>query len=235
MVSGSAPKKLILRAIGPSLAAAGVAGAISDPVLEVYDSAGNLVADNDDWQSGTQAAQISASGMAPVSETESALIVTLPEGSYTAAVHGWENAQGIATVEAYELDSSSSRMVNISTRGRVGTGEGAMIGGLIVQGTAAKKVIVRALGPSLGAAGVPDALANPLLELRDGSGNLVATNDNWGSSAQVNEIVASGVPPSSPLESAIVANLAPGGYTAVVRGVNSGTGIALVEVFDLQP
>lgn len=234
IVSGPQPKKLVLRAIGPSLSALGISGAMNDPMLELYDSAGTLIAQNDDWQSSAQASQIAATGIAPSSPAESAAIITVPAGSYTAVVSGWEGDQGVAVVEAYELDSNSTRMINISTRGRVASGEQAMIGGLIIQGSSAKKVIVRALGPSLGAGGIADALANPSLELRDGTGNLIASNDNWGSSAQAAEIVASGVPPSDPLESAIVANLAPGTYTAIVRGADNGTGVGLVEVFDLQ-
>jgi hypothetical protein len=235
IVSGSEPKKLILRAIGPTLSATGISGAISDPMLEVFDNDGNWIAQNDDWQSGTQAAAIAASGVAPSNAAESAVIITVPQGSYTAVVSGYGGEQGIAVVEAYELDSNATRMVNISTRGRVGSGEEAMIGGLIVQGSSAKKVIVRALGPSLGAAGIAGALANPCLELRDGDGNIVGTNDDWAVSAQVADIIATGVPPLDPLESAVVGNLAPGSYTAIVRGADGGSGVGQVEVFDLQP
>jgi hypothetical protein len=125
--------------------------------------------------------------------------------------------------------------VNISTRGRIGTGDQAMIGGLIVQGTTPKKVIVRALGPSLAANGISGALANPTLEIRDGAGNILIANDNWSSGTQAADIAATGVPPPNALESAAIANLAPGNYTAVVRGANNGTGVGLVEVFDLDP
>ena len=231
IISGAESKKLILRAIGPSLGTAGVAGAMSDPILELFDSRGNRIAENDDWQNGTQAQEIIATGVAPTAETESALIVTLPAGSYTAVLSGWDNAQGIALVEAYELDATFSRLLNLSTRGRIGTGEQTLIGGIIVRGSLPKRMIVRAVGPSLSIAG---SLDNPQLELRDSSGNLVGTNDNWGDSPQRAEIIATGVAPTSSLESALVATLAPGSYTAMVRGVNNTTGVGLVEMYDLD-
>jgi hypothetical protein len=163
--------------------------------------------------------------------------VTLTPGSYTAVVSGYQGSTGNGLVEAYEMDSNTTRLVNISTRGRVGTNDEPMIGGLIAQGGASKKVIIRALGPSLGvgANGVSGALGDPLLELRDGSGNLLAVNDDWGTSSQVNEILASTIPPVNPKEAAIVATLGAGNYTAVVRSADGTAGVALVEVFDLDP
>jgi hypothetical protein len=233
IINGSQPKRMILRATGPSLLAGGLSGAMANPALELYDSTGTMIAANDDWISGSQVAEISASGVVPARPEESALLVTLPPGSYTAIVSGRDNTQGIALIEGYELDSTTTRLANLSTRGRIGVGDEVLIGGLIVQGTASKKVIVRALGPSL-AAVLPGALTDPTMELYDAAGNQLAANDNWTSSPQTAEIVASGVPPSSQYESAVVATLAPGSYTAIVRGVNDRTGIGLVEVFDLD-
>jgi hypothetical protein len=230
MVTGSQSKKLILRAMGPSLGAAGVGGAMEDPVLELYDGSGDPVRHNDDWQDSDQAGEIAATGVAPASQREAAMVVTLQPGSYTAVVRGWEGTEGVGLVEAYALDSGVAQLVNLSTRGRIGVGEEALIGGLIVTGSTGKRVIVRALGPSLGTVG--GTLADPTLEVRDGAGNLVAENNNW-QDGQRNEIIDSGVPPSNGLESAVVATLAPGNYTAVVRGVNDGTGVGLVEVFDI--
>jgi hypothetical protein len=157
-------------------------------------------------------------------------VVTLEPGSYTAIVRGWEGTEGVGLVEAYVLDSNSAQLVNLSTRGRIGIGEEALIGGLIVTGGSGKHVIIRALGPSLGVAA--GTLADPIIELRDGSGNLIGENNNWQDSHR-NQIEHTGVPPTHPLESAVVVNLAPGNYTAVVRGVNNGTGVGLIEVFDL--
>jgi hypothetical protein len=165
---------------------------------------------------------------------ESAILITLAPGNYTAVVTGYGNSAGNGLVEAYEMDSNNTRMVNISTRGRVGTINEPMIGGLITQGGTAKRVIIRALGPSL-VSSITGALEDPVLELRDGSGNLLAVNDDWGTSSQVDEILSSTIPPVNPLESAIVATLGAGNYTAIVRGVDGKSGVALVEVFDLDP
>jgi hypothetical protein len=236
IIQGSQPKKLILRAIGPSLASHGVPTVLADPILELRDSAGVLVASNDDWQDSSQGPEIQQSGIAPTNALESAILRTLPPGSYTAVVSGYEDGQGNGLIEAYEMDGNSTRMVNISTRGRVGTADEPMIGGLIMQGGITKKVIIRALGPSLAAGGSPvtGVLADPILELRDGSGNLLAVNDDWGSSAQVSDILATTIPPVHAQESAIVATLNAGNYTAIVRGLDNTSGVALVEVFDLD-
>jgi hypothetical protein len=237
IIKGTQSKKLILRAIGPSLAAAGVANAITDPVLELHDSAGNVIAANDNWTLSPQALQIQQSGVAPANSAESAIIATLAPGNYTAVVSGSGGGQGVALVEAYELDGNATRLVNISTRGRVEVGDEAMIGGLIIQGSGAKNVIIRALGPSLSVGPNPIAgvLTDPVLELHDGSGNLIGANDDWRNSSQVSEIIQTGVPPTNNSESAIVATLGPGNYTAVIRGANNGTGVGLVEVYDLDP
>lgn len=236
IIVGPQPKTLILRAIGPSLAASGVANALVDPVLELHDGTGGVVAFNDDWRDAAQASQIQQSGVAPSDPAESAILVTLSPGSYTAIVSGHGDGQGNGLIEAYELDSNSTRLVNISTRGRVGTEDEAMIGGLIVLGDTPKKVIIRALGPSLGggAGSMSGVLADPVLELRDGSGNLLAVNDDWANSSQAAEIVASTIPPVNDLEAAIVATFTAGNYTAVVRGLDNTAGVALVEVFDLD-
>ncbi|HVF72084.1 MAG TPA: matrixin family metalloprotease [Chthoniobacterales bacterium] len=235
IIKGLQPKTLILRAIGPSLSDVGVANVLLDPKLEVRNAGGGVLASNDDWQDSPQSSQIEQSGVAPRHALESAVVVTLAPGSYTAVVSGFDNGVGNGLVEAYEVDGNATRLVNISTRGRVGNIEEPMIGGLIIQGGGGKKVIVRALGPSLGAGLIGGVLADPVLELRDSSGNLLAVSDDWPNSAQANEIIASTIPPVNALESAIVATLPTGNYTAIVRGVDGGTGIALVEVFDLDP
>ena len=129
------------------------------------------------------------------------------------------------------------QLSNISTRVSVGTNDNVLIGGFIVTGSDSKTVIVRALGPSLGtgAHSLPGALVNPVLELHDGSGNLLSSNDDWVNSSQFSAINASGLAPSNSLESAILTTLSPGNYTAIVRGVHNTTGIGLVEVYDLDP
>jgi hypothetical protein len=210
--------------------------ALIDPVLELH-NAGGVIASNDDWSYGSQGSEIQGTGLAPSDPYESAIVITLSPGNYTAVMSGYHGAQGVGLVEVYELDASQARLVNISTRGRVGLSDDAMIGGLIVQGSNAKRAIVRALGPSLatGPNPITGALANPVLELHDSSGALMASNDNWIDSPQYAEIVASTVPPPNPTESAIIATCGPGNYTAIVGGVNNTSGVGLVEVYDLDP
>jgi len=237
IVSGSQSKTIIVRALGRTLGSYGVANALNDPMLELHNSSGATIATNDDWQTGSQASQISSSGYAPTNSNEPALIATLPAGAYTAIVRGYNSSTGVALVEMYALDTLSTRLSNISTRGQVGTDQNVLIGGLIINGSTSKKLIVRAVGPSLASPpfSLSGTLSNPTLELHDSSGNLLASNDDWGSGTQAATISASGYQPSNARESAIIATLASGNYTAIVRGVNNSTGIALVDAYDLDP
>ena len=138
--------------------------------------------------------------------------------------------------------TNSTKITNISTRAFVQTGQNVMIGGFIVQGTGPKRVIIRAIGPELTHFGITNPLANPTLELHNESGALIASNDNWQTTIlggvitanQVNAIQNSGYVPTAASEAAIIANLQPGNYTAIVRGVSNTTGVALVEVYDLD-
>ena len=231
ILSGDKRKSIVLRAIGPSLAAQGVVGALSDPMLELYDSTGSLVAQNDNWTS-LPADRVPA-GLEPTDPAESLLLITLPPGSYTAVVRGAHGTTGVALVELFDLQATRSHVSNISTRGSVQGGDGAMIAGFIVGGDEPTKVIVRAIGPSLSDLGVVGALADPVLELHDAQGDLIFTNNNWRSD-QEQQIKDSTIPPLNNKESAILATLSPGNYTAVVRGSSGGTGVALVEVYNLE-
>jgi hypothetical protein len=233
IIRGPQPKRMMLRAIGPSLLSSGVTGALTDPVLELHGS-NNLMALNDDWQRSSQAGDIQASGLAPRSPYESAMIVTLPSGSYTTLVAGYQDGQGIGLVEAYELDATTTRTVNISTRGFVGLGQNVLIGGFLVEGARPKRAIVRAIGPSL-AGTVFNPLQDPTLTVRDQSGTVLASNDNWNTSDQAYEIIATGLAPTNTRESAVVMVYSAGSYTAAVAGVNGATGLAMVEVYDLDP
>jgi hypothetical protein len=236
-VWGSQSKTVIVRVLGPTLGSYGVTNVLNDPMLELHNSSGATIATNDDWQTGSQASQISGSGYAPTNSNEPALIATLAAGAYTAIVRGYNNSTGVALVEVYELDTLSTRLSNISARGQVGTNQNVLIGGLIINGSTSKKLVVRAVGPSLASApfSLSGTLSNPTLELHDSSGNLLASNDDWGSGTQAAAISASGYRPSNARESAIIATLPSGNYTAVVRGVNNSTGIALVDAYDLDP
>jgi hypothetical protein len=231
IIIGTQPKKVIIRAIGPSLASF-FPGVLNDPFLELRDSSGGLIRSNDNWR-GDQQAEIIATGIPPGNDLESAIVATLPanNSAYTAIVRGVNNGTGIGLVEAYDLDPPvDSKLANISARGLVETGENVLIGGFIVLGQNPLRVIVRAIGPSLI---LPGKLEDPTLELHDGNGALIASNDNWRSDQEA-EIIATTIPPSNDLESAIVRNLTPGNYTAIVRGVNGTTGIALVEAYGLN-
>jgi hypothetical protein len=230
IINGDQPKKVVLRAIGPSLAAYGLP-AVTDPVLDLHDSTGAIVVTNDNWNS--HRADVLATGLAPSDEHEAVIVTTLAPGNYTAILHGLNGATGTALFELYDVDPTNSTIANISTRSNVQTGDNVMIGGFIIGGDQPTKVIVRAIGPSLTQSGIGDALLDPVLELHDGSGNLVTQNDDWRSD-QEQAITDSGLAPSDDRESAILTTLAPGGYTAIVRGKNNTTGVALVEVYNLE-
>ena len=230
IIAGPLPKKVILRAIGPSL---GMVEALGNPSLELYDGSGEILAANDDWKKtdSAQRMEILASGIAPPEERESALVRSLDPGFYTAVVRGAGDTTGIALVECYDLDpTNGSRLVNISTRGRVETRDGVMIGGMIILGDAPARVILRALGPSLP---VADALADPSLELHNAEGAIIAANDNWRSDHEA-EIMASTIQPKDDAESAIITFLKPGAYTAIVRGSAGQSGVGLVECYQLE-
>jgi hypothetical protein len=251
IVQGNQRKSVILRAIGPELSQYGVPNFLADPTLELHNANGTLIAKNDNWETtiiggiitSDQVSDIQSSGEAPTNDFESAIIANLLPGRYTAIVRGFGNSVGVALVEAYDLSPSlHSTLGNISTRSLVQTGDDVMIGGFIVQGTQPKRVILRAIGPELSRYGVPNVLPDPTLELHDGTGALIASNDDWQhtiiggiiTADQVRDIRSSGYAPMDPRESAIIADLPPGNYTGIVRDKNIIIGIALVEVYDLD-
>jgi hypothetical protein len=253
IVQGNQTKRVIIRAIGPELGAPpyNIPNALANPTLELHDRTGALIASNDNWRTTiigriitmNQVRDITNSGYAPGDGRESAIIADLAPGNYTTIVRGVNNTTGVGLVEVYDLSGDASSILgNISTRSFVQTGDNVMIGGFIVQGTGAKKVIIRAIGPELSQFGVPDPLANPRLELHNAAGALIGSNDDWQvtiiggviTANQVADIQNSGHAPTAPTESAMIAELPPGNYTAIVRGVNDTTGVGLVEVYDLQ-
>jgi matrixin len=240
IIQGSQPAQLIVRCLAYSLASYGIPGALGDSVIELHDANNNLIASNDDWFTSSDAATISSYHRDPPNSIESALLVTLNPGNYTAIVRSFSSAQqpaqsGVALFEVYDLRKSGSRLSNVSTRGQVGTGDSILIGGIIVGGNTPKPVVVRALGPSLIRLGVIGVLADPSLQLRDANGNLVEANNDWQQSPDAAIISADGLAPSSAKESAMAPTLNPGNYTALVTGVGGTTGTALVEVYDESP
>jgi len=237
IISGTDPKTVILRALGPSLSDFGVSGALSDPVLSLYNSSGTLLATNDDWQTDIGATFIEQNGLAPGNPAESAHLQTdLAPGAYTVVVTGKDSTQGISLAEVYEIPTPglNSILTNVSGRGFVDTGDNVLISGFIIGDVGSGTVIVRALGPSLGSFGVSDPLSDPVLTIYDSNGALIATNDNWQDDIHSLDVQQNGLAPSNALESAIVLHLPAGAYTAVVSGVNGATGNALVEVYDLD-
>jgi hypothetical protein len=242
-------KKIIVRAIGPSLTPFGVTDALPDPTLEIHDSNNNnaIVARNDNWQTtqvggiitADQSAEIGASAFKPGNNLESAIIANLAPGSYTAVVAGaGTNNIGTAVVDAFDMSpASSAKLVNIATRGLVQPGDKLMTAGFIIQNGPVKAVI-KAIGPSLVAFGINNALPDTTLQLRDPNGNLVLENDNWkvrssdGSSQQA-EMEATQLQPTNDLEAAFVTTLQPGQYTAQLRGKPESTGIGVVQVYFL--
>jgi Matrixin len=240
IVQGSQPATLILRAIGPSLSAGGIAGALADPTITVYDSNQSQIATNDDWFTSADAETIASFHLDPPNSRESALYLTLQPGAYTAVVQSFTNAQsppttGLGLFELYDLSTSGGRAGNISTRGQVLGGDNVLIGGMIIGGTETKTVIVRAIGPSLGAAGIANPLSNPTLELYDSNGAIVQSNDDWQQGPDAQTITDAGLAPANSKESALYATLNPGAYTAIVQGVGGATGVGLVEVYDTSP
>jgi hypothetical protein len=228
IITGTQPKTVVVRGIGPSLS---VPGALADPVIEVHGPSGELLGSNDNWRDDPNQQHVIDSGLAPSNDSESALWGIINPGSYTVVLRGKNETTGIGVFEAYDLDQAAdSQLANVSTRGFVQTGDNVLIGGVIVLGQNPRRVIVRAIGPSLSVAG---RLGDPNLELHDGNGALIVANDNWRSDQEA-EIIATTIPPSNDLESALVQTLAPGNYTAIVRGVSNTTGVALVEVYGLN-
>jgi hypothetical protein len=237
IISGTDQKKVMVRGIGPSLAGFGISNPLADPTLEVHDAVRTL-ATNDDWRMRSdntiQQAEIEATGLAPTNDKESAMLMTLPANNagYTAVLRGKNNTTGIGVVEAYDLDAAAnSRLANISTRGLVESGNDVLIGG-IISSKGLTKVVVRAIGPSLVNFGITNPLLDPTLELFDGSGTSIATNDDW-QTTQKSDIEETTLSPGDGRESAIFAALPAGNYTAIVRGKNGATGIAVVEAYNV--
>jgi hypothetical protein len=234
IIDGNAPKHVLLRAIGPSIT--GLSGALADPVLELHGPAGFSTVTNDNWRDDpAQETAILATGIAPSNNVESAIDATLNPGAYTAVVRGKNNTTGVALIEVYDLSQAVlAKLVNISTRAFVDTGDGIVIAGFILGNhTGDDRIIARGIGPSLSAFGVPNALANPTLELRDNNGALLRSSNDWQEDpAQAAELTAAGLAPTNDLESGIAATLPPGTYTALLAGANNGTGNGVVEIYD---
>lgn len=248
VVGGKSPKSVLIRALGPTLSTFGIAGALSDPALFLFNQGGLQIASNDNWATGgaavsNAASQVGAYALSP-SSLDSSLVITLQPGVYSAQVSGVGGKTGVSLLEIYDVDSvaayASEKMTNISTRGQVGTGENIMIAGFVVNGSAPKKVLVRGVGPTLAAAGVTGALADPLLKIVRQNGTLVRENDNWSVGNEVNLVSdAASKIGAFPLtagskDAVILMNLMPGVYSAQLSGADGGSGVGLIEVYEVQ-
>ena len=253
VIGQGAPETVLIRAIGPALIPLNVTGVLTTPQLGLYDSAGNLIQFNQGWSSagGTATAAIMSEAGAfalPAGSADCAIVATLPAGSYTAQVSGAGGTTGIALLEVYEVGAtiSTARLVNLSTRGQVGTSGNIMIPGITIgPGNGTRTVLIRAAGPALTALNVQGALADPTISVVDSSGNTVARNDNWGTPVgnEPDAATMAGIFTTAgafafatgSLDSALVASVGPGSYTVLVSGNAGSTGVALVEVYDATP
>ena len=234
IIQGAEDRRIIIRGIGPSLTPFGITDPLQDPILELHANSGDLIAANDNWADNSNADEIIANNLAPSYVAESALLLSVAPGSYTAVLRGNGSTTGVGVIEVYDLDANRpAGIANISTRGFVLTGENVMIGGLIVTGDDPSQLVLRGIGPSLADFGVPEVLADPLLELHNGDGALLQANDNWD--AQDVVLQSSGLAPTNQLESAICISVPPGSYTAILKGADGGTGNGLVEVYKIAP
>jgi hypothetical protein len=239
IIQGSQPATVVLRGIGNSLPALGITDALADTLIELHRADGTMISMSDDWIDDSWASTIASYHLDPTNSQESAILATLNPGSYTVVLKSFDNGDGKLTgtglIELYDLHTTGGRAGNISTRGPVTSGDHVLIGGFIVGGSQNKDVVVRAIGPSLASVGVTGALSDPMVELRNSSGALLASNDNWQSGPNAAQIQSEGLAPTQPAESALQVTLSPGSYTAIVSGANGATGIGLVEIYDLSP
>jgi arylsulfate sulfotransferase len=238
IVSGPGTKTVVVRALGPSLSNFGLSSVLADPVLSVYNSSGEIIASNDNWQTDVGATFIAQNGLAPSNPSEAAAVVAnLAPGAYTVVVTGNNSTEGISLAEVYEIPrpGGTSKLTNVSGRTFVGTGDNVLVSGFIVGDVGSATVVVRALGRSLASFGVSNPLSNPVLTIYDSKGSVIASNDNW--QRDPNNVVflpANGLAPSNAVDPALVLHLPAGAYTAIVRGANGATGNALVEVYHLE-
>jgi hypothetical protein len=229
IIGGSTNKTVVVRARGPSLQPTGINNFLANPLLQIF-SGQTQIAVNDDFGQASNLAALNASGFAPANAQESAILINLAPGPYTAIVSGVGGTTGVGIVEVFEVDAYTTPLINIATRGRVLTGNDVMIAGLIIQGSGPQQVVIRARGPSMIPTGVTDPLLNPHLQIFQGQ-TQIAVNDDWGGGANAAAIQAAGFAPADSRESAVMMTLQPGAYTAIVTGVGGTVGVAIVEVF----
>lgn len=234
VISGGSNKTVLVRARGPSLGGQGVAAPLADPALQLFRSSDQaLIGSNNDWETAANALALQWTGFQPSDPRESAMLVSLAPGAYTAVVSGVGGSQGVAIIEVFDMAQPDVRLVNISTRARVQAGEDVLIAGLVIQGGSPKTLVLRGRGPSLAGAGIANTLANPHLRLVRSDQTIVLDNDDWQQATNAAAIQSSGFAPSDAAEAAMLVTLAPGAYTVVMSGVGSTSGVGIVEVFEV--
>jgi hypothetical protein len=236
IVTGTDPHTVVLRALGPSLADEGVPGTVADPILQLFDKDGQLIATNDNWADDPGASEITADGLAPGHLAEAATLQTLDPGDYTFVVSSKDPASpGIGLLETYDLSPvADSKLANISTRGTVATGDDVLIAGFIVGEVEKSTVVLRALGPSLASAGLGNPVLDPTLSVFDANGTVITTNDNWQDDLNMLDLEQIGLAPTDDAEAATIVFLPPGAYTTVVSSSDGSTGIGLAEIYNLE-
>lgn len=237
---GGGSRSTIIRGVGPGLERFAVQGTVSDPRLAVFDSTGRQTAANDNWQDQAGATSFIGAKGFPLATRDAGVMFYAADGAYTVQVNGVGAAQGVALAEIYEDDSSRiGRIVNLSSRAFVGTGENILIPGFVLEGEGRAKFLIRGIGPTLSGFGVQGALANPTLRVLDREGRVLATNDDWGAAANASDVMqaaarsgAFALPPDS-RDAAVLIELPAGSYTAQLSGVGDATGVGLVEVYEV--
>jgi hypothetical protein len=233
IVTGPAPKPVVIRGIGPSLDM-DPAGRLNDPTIDLYNAAGELIRSNDNYQDSPGLFLIERFGLAPSDSREAAMAPVLDPGSYTAVLRGANNTTGVGLIEVYDIDlRNGSKLANLSTRAFVGNGENVLIGGVLLRGNRINQIVFRGLGPSLASGGVTNALQDTTLEIVDSNGFTVAGNDDWKDGPNVLDLQEAGLQPNNDQEAAILMPLVTGNYTAILRGKGDSTGIGLIEMYQL--
>ena len=236
IITGTSEKPVVIRGLGPSLQSNGepVEGRLENPTLELYNSEGELIGSNDDYNDSPGLPVIQRENLEPSDEREAAMAPVLAPGAYTAVLRGAGNSTGVGLIEVYDVDMrNGSKLANISTRAFVGTDENVLIGGILLRGNKVNQILFRGIGPSMETAGVENALQDPVLQIFDQNGVVLASNDDWKNANNAAEIEQTGVPPTRDEESALLMRLVTGNYTAVLRGKDGGTGVGLVEAYQI--
>ncbi len=247
VIGGSNPRPVMIRAIGPTLRGYGLPTALADSQLELFNGGGTRIQTSDNWGAESSAAAITTASarvgaFALATDSKDAVVLaTLAPGLYSARVTSPAGAAGLALVEVYDAGDTSEpstqpKLVNISTRARVGTGDSVLIAGFYVNGNGPKKVLVRAIGPTLGGFGVPGSLAAPVLKLLNADSVVLAQNSGWADDPDIATAAAAsgGFPlPAGSADACLLLTLSPGRYSAIVSGKNDTTGIALIEVYEV--